>query len=109
VKREGGRTAREAADDAGAADGGVHDGDNVAELGLERGVEVRAALHRREAVRVRELGEHADVGRVLELEACAMMSAGLLFFSSDAEIGGCARVAMMDEVGGRVARTTGVY
>jgi hypothetical protein len=61
------RTGGEAADDAGAADGGVHDGHDVAELGLERRVEIRAALHGSKAVRICELREHADVRRVLEL------------------------------------------
>ena len=51
----------EAADDVCAANGGVHDGDDVAELGLEGGVEVGAALDGDEVVRVGELGEHADV------------------------------------------------
>ena len=31
-------------DDARAADGGVHDGDNVCQLGLEGAVEVRTPL-----------------------------------------------------------------
>ena len=61
---------REAADDARAADGGVHDGDDVAELCLEGRVEVGAALDGDEAVRVGELGEHADVAAVFELETC---------------------------------------
>ena len=60
----------ETADDARAADGGVHDGDDVAELRLERGVEVGAALDGDEAVRVCEFGEHADVAAVFELETC---------------------------------------
>jgi hypothetical protein len=59
----------ETADDARAADGGVHDGDDVAELGLEGGVEVGAALDGDEAVGVGELGEDADVAVVFELEA----------------------------------------
>jgi hypothetical protein len=59
----------EAADDAGAADGGVYDWDHVAEVGLEGGVEVCAALDGGEAVRVGELGEDADVAAVFELDA----------------------------------------
>ena len=59
----------ETANDARAADGGVHDGEHVAELGLEGGVEVGAALDGGEAVRVCELGEDADVAAVFELEA----------------------------------------
>ena len=59
----------EAPDDAGAADGGVHDGDHVAQLGFEGRVEVGAALDRGEAVRVCELGEDADVAAVFELDA----------------------------------------
>jgi hypothetical protein len=47
----GGKTAN----DARAADGGVHDGDDFAELRLERGVEVGAALDGDEAVCVCEL------------------------------------------------------
>jgi hypothetical protein len=47
----------------------VHDGDDVAQLSLEGGVEVGAALHGNKAVRVGEFGEHANVGRVLELES----------------------------------------
>ena len=60
----------EAADDAGAADGGVYDWDDFAEVGLEGGVEVCAALDGDEAVGVGELGEDADVAAVFELEAC---------------------------------------
>ena len=60
----------ETADDARAADGGVHDGDDLAELGLEGGVEVGAALDGDEAVRVCEFGEDADVAAVFELETC---------------------------------------
>ena len=60
----------ETADDARAADGGVHDGDDVAELRLEGGVEVGAALDGDEAVRVCEFGEDADVAAVFELETC---------------------------------------
>jgi hypothetical protein len=59
----------ETADDARAGDGGVHDGDDVAELRLECGIKVGAALDRDEAVRVCELGEDADVAAVFELEA----------------------------------------
>ena len=59
----------ETADDARAADGGVHDGHHVAELGFEGGVEVRAALDGDEAVGVCELGEDADVAAVFELDA----------------------------------------
>ena len=40
----------ETADDARAADGGVHNGDDLAELRLERGVKVGAALDGDEAV-----------------------------------------------------------
>ena len=47
----------EAADDAGAADRGLHDGDDVSEFGLERRDKVgRAGAGRREAVAV---GQHA--------------------------------------------------
>jgi hypothetical protein len=58
----------ETADDPGAADGGVHDGEHVAELGLEGRVEVGAALDGDEAVGIGELGEDADVAAVFELE-----------------------------------------
>ncbi len=61
----------ETADDARAADGGVHDGQDVAELGLEGRVEVGAALDGDEAVRVGEFGEDPDVVVVFELETCA--------------------------------------
>ena len=60
----------ETADDARAADGGVHDGDDVAELCLEGRVEVGAALDGDEAVRICEFGEHPDVAAVFELETC---------------------------------------
>jgi hypothetical protein len=59
----------EAPDDARAADGGVHDGEHVGQLGFEGRVEVGAALDRGEAVRVCELGEDADVAAVFELDA----------------------------------------
>ena len=59
----------ETPDDARAGDGGVHDGDHVAELCLECGIEVGAALDGGEAVRVCELGEDADVAAVFELDA----------------------------------------
>jgi hypothetical protein len=61
----------ETADDARATDGGVHDGDDLAELRLERGVEVGATLNGDEAVRVCEFGENADIAAVFELETCA--------------------------------------
>ena len=61
---------REPTDDARATDGGVHDGDDVAELCLKGRVEVGAALDGDEAVRVGELGEDADVAAVFELETC---------------------------------------
>jgi hypothetical protein len=60
----------ETADDARATDRGVHDGDDLAELRLERGVEVGAALDGDEAVRVCEFGENADIAAVFELETC---------------------------------------
>jgi hypothetical protein len=47
----------------------VHDRDNIAELALECGVEICAALDGGETVAVGELGEHADVTVVLELDA----------------------------------------
>ena len=59
----------ETPDDARAGDGGVHDGDHIAELRLEGGIKVGAALDGGEAVRVCELGEDADVAAVFELEA----------------------------------------
>ena len=59
----------ETADDAGAADGGVHYWDHVAELGFEARVEVGAALDGGEAVGVCEFGKDADVAAVFELEA----------------------------------------
>lgn len=65
-----GLTCGHAADDAGACDGSVHDGDDVGELCLERGVKVGRGVHRGEAVAVRELGEDADVAAVFELDAC---------------------------------------
>lgn len=49
-----GRTCREATDDSRACDGGVHDGDHVAELGLEDGGEVCASTQGDEAVTERE-------------------------------------------------------
>ena len=64
-----GLTCGHAADDAGACDGSVHDGDDVGELCLERGVKVGRGVHRGEAVAVRELGEDADVAAVFELDA----------------------------------------
>jgi len=75
VRRRGGHeepvaVARgEPADDARAADGGVHDGEHVAELGFEGRVEVGAALDGDEAVGIGEFGEDADVAAVFELEA----------------------------------------
>jgi hypothetical protein len=45
----------ETADDARAADGGVHDGDHVAELGFEGRVEVGAALDGGETVGIGDL------------------------------------------------------
>ena len=57
------------ADYARAADGGVHDGDHVAQLGFEGRVEVSAALDGGKAVRICEFGEDADVAAIFELEA----------------------------------------
>ena len=65
-------TCGEPADDAGAADGGVHDGDDVPELCLECRVEVGASLESGEAVAVSQLGEHSDVAAVFELGACML-------------------------------------
>jgi hypothetical protein len=59
----------EAAEDAGAANEDVYNGDYVAELGFESGVEVGAALDGGEAVGVCGFGENADVAAVFELDA----------------------------------------
>ena len=59
----------ETPDDARAGDGGVYDGDHIAEICLEGGIEVGAASEGDEAVRIREFGEDADVAAVLELDA----------------------------------------
>ncbi|KAF1777189.1 hypothetical protein GQ600_27707 [Phytophthora cactorum] len=56
-----------ASHEAAAGDAGVHDGDMVGQLGLEGAVEVLAAAHAHEAVRVGELGEDTDLIAVLEL------------------------------------------
>ena len=58
---------RHPAQDPAAADGGVHHGDDLVELGLEGGVEVLAAADGDEAVRVGQLGEHAHLVVVLEV------------------------------------------
>ena len=55
------------ADDPGAADGGLYDGDEGAEFALEDGVEVVGAPRRDEAVAVGEFGEDADVVGILVL------------------------------------------
>ena len=52
----------EAADDAGARDGGADNGDDVGELGLEDAVKVFAGALGDEGVRVGEGGEDADPG-----------------------------------------------
>ena len=65
----GGKTAN----DTRASDGGVHDGDNVAEFRLERRVEIGAALDSSEAVRICKFGEYADIVVVFELETCVQM------------------------------------
>jgi hypothetical protein len=46
----------------------VHDGDNITQLSLEGRVKVRAALDGSKTVAVCQLGEHADVAVVFELE-----------------------------------------
>jgi hypothetical protein len=48
----------------------VHDWDDIAELALERRVEIRAALDSSEAIGVCELSEHTNVAAVFELDAC---------------------------------------
>ena len=48
----------------------MHDRDNISELGLERRVEVCAALDGSEAVAVCQLGEDSDIAAVLKLNAC---------------------------------------
>lgn len=53
----------QAADDAGAGDGAVADGDDAAEFGLEDGVEVGGGAKGDEGVGVGEGGEDADSGR----------------------------------------------
>ncbi|GMF12328.1 unnamed protein product [Phytophthora lilii] len=58
-----------AAHEAAAGDAGVHHGDVVGQLRLERAVEVLGAAHAHQAVRVGELGEDADLVAVLELAA----------------------------------------
>ncbi len=58
-----------AADDARAADAGVDDRDVLGELGLEDRVEILRPADRDQAVRVGQLGEHANVVAVLELAA----------------------------------------
>ena len=58
------------ADDARAADGGVHDGNDLAKLCLECRVEIGAALDGDEAVSVCEFGENTDVAAIFELETC---------------------------------------
>ena len=58
---------RHAAEDPAAADRGVHDGDDLVQLGLEGGVEVLAAADGHEAVGVGQLGEHAHLVVVLEV------------------------------------------
>jgi hypothetical protein len=50
-------------------DGGVHDGDHIAELGLEGRAEVGAALDGNGAAGVCEFGEGANVAAVFELDA----------------------------------------
>jgi hypothetical protein len=47
----------------------VDDGDYIAEFALECGVEICAALDGGQAVGICELGEHADVAVVFELDA----------------------------------------
>jgi hypothetical protein len=59
----------ETADDASAANGGVHYWYYIPELGFEGGVEVGAALDGCEAVGICEFGEDADVAAVFELDA----------------------------------------
>jgi hypothetical protein len=48
----------------------VHDWDDIAELALERRVEIRAALDGSEAIGVCELSEHANVAAIFKLDAC---------------------------------------
>lgn len=64
-----GRTCSQAADDAGACDGCVHDGDDIGEFGLECRVKVGRGVHRGEAVAVCEFGEYADIAAVFKLDA----------------------------------------
>ena len=52
--------------EAAAGDGGVYDGDVVAELGLEHRVEGLGPVYPRQAVSVGEGGEDADLVGVLE-------------------------------------------
>ena len=49
------RTCCKSSDNPRASYAGVHDRNDVSELALERGVKVRAALYRTEAVAVRQL------------------------------------------------------
>ena len=83
-------------DYARAADGGVHDGDDVAELRLECRVEVGTALDGDEAVSVCEFGENADVTAIFELETCTASEDCLC--SKNASMANV-RVAMMRGVG----------
>ena len=47
----------------------MNDGDDIAELALEGGVKVGAALDGGETVAVCEFGEYADVAVIFELDA----------------------------------------
>lgn len=67
-------TGGETPDDASACDGRVDDGDDIFELGLVRRVEATAGVQGDKTIAVGELGEHADVVAVLELDACEMYS-----------------------------------
>mmetsp|Transcript_5104 Transcript_5104/g.14468 ORF Transcript_5104/g.14468 Transcript_5104/m.14468 type:complete len:325 (-) Transcript_5104:29-1003(-) len=58
-----------AAHEAAVRDGAAHHGDVLGELGLEGAVEVLRAARGHERVAVRQLAEHADLIRVLELRA----------------------------------------
>lgn len=65
-----GLTCGHTADDAGAGDGCVHDGDDIGEFCLECRVKVGGRVHGGEAVAVCEFGEYADVAAVFKLDAC---------------------------------------
>lgn len=58
----------EAANDASAANGGFNDRDDICQLGLECAVEILRTSDGNQTVGIRQLREHPNLARVLELQ-----------------------------------------